>query len=541
MKWAKTLMLTLAIMTFGFAGHVNAAEGDYEELSWEKKHELLTNIALEYDIPPEILKAIAIEESKMMQFEENGDIQVSDDGGIGMMQITTSDFDFNKEKLKTDTAYNIEAGAKILDAKWDLMSSGNLPTINESKQNRHIIEQWYFPIMAYNGISNRNNPDNPDRESTYQQRVFSYIENRSLVDIADTPEQFEFGLDDDGVLKFKDLSYNWEEADAYSTQMFEKGDKVYVMNDDQIDYGNLRPSADFSSEVTMRVPYYTELEITGGPYFQNSNLRNHFITYKVEGNQFSGYMSSSNLRPMDTRQGDLNWEQEKHNVAIDKTWRIEMNTTIDPSSVNPRNVYLVRKDGMGVRSDVSVSDDGQHIVVEPHNDYMPGQTYTLHVKDIMSEQGLKMETQTVMNFDVEKPYGNTLEENEVAFEASLNQKTFSEGDQIRATATIENTGDESFIHQGSSTCDDQIYFYIQQDDERSHFVGTGDVEPLNCTADMVHIELEAGEKQTASVAFDLMTREIGQLDPQTEKVTNGDFTLIARYGDKLIELPFGVK
>jgi len=543
MKWAKTLILTLVIITYGFAGNVAADEETYEELSFEKKQELLTNIALEYNIPPEILKAVAMAENKMMQFE-NGKIYVSQDGGIGMMQVTNSDFDFDEEKLKTDTAYNIKAGAKILNSKWELMNSGNIPTINGA-DNRHIIEQWYFPIMAYNGVSNRNNPDNPEVDSTYQERVFTYIENRSFVKLAETPEMFEFNLNDEGVLKFDKLSYEWEEADSYSTQMFEKGDKAFIMNevnldDKDIDYGKLRSTRDFSSDVTMLVPYYTELEIIGGPYYQNTR-RNQFITYQVEGSNFSGYMSSSNLLPLDTLQGALEWEDPKDNVTVDKTWDIEMNTEIDPASVNERNVYMVRQDGVGIRADVSVSEDKHHIIVEPQNDYMPGEIYTLHIKDIMSKQGLKMESTTAMKFEVQKPYSETLKEDQLVFEASLNQRTFTEGDTIHAAATIENTADESYIHQGSSSCDDQVFFFIQQDGERAQFVGTGDVAPYNCTADMVNIELEAGEKRTANATFDLKTKDISTLDPKKEEAKNGEYTLIARYGDKLVEMPFVIK
>ncbi len=539
-----SLIFTLMIMTLGFAGNVHAAEGDYEELSWEKKHKVLTNIAMEYNIPPEILKAIATAESDMMQFED-GEIRVSDDGGIGMMQITNSDFDFDEEKLKTDTAYNIEAGAKILDAKWNLMDSGNLPEINGA-DNRHIIEQWYFPIMAYNGFSNRNNPNNENVEITYQRKVFNIIENKSFVDVAETPVTFDLDTNDNGELQFDNSPYDWDEADAYTTQMYKKGDKVFVMNNvdlnvNDLDYGNLRSQLDFSSDVTMRVPYYTELEITGGPYFENSTFDNQFITYKVEGSNISGYMSSSNLHPMDSLQGEINWEESKNDVAIDKTWNIKMNTQIDPASVNERNVYMVREDGVGIRADVSVTDDGNHILVEPQYDYMPGQKYTLHIKDIISDQGKKMNTTTAMNFVVEKAYTDQLEEDNVTFEASLNQKTFYEDDRIRATATIENNGDEAYIHQGSSTCDDKIFFFIQQDGERTQFVGTGDVAPRNCTADMVNIELEAGEKRTAYATFDLETEELGTLNPELEAAKSGEYTLIARYGDKLIEMPFVIQ
>ncbi|WP_345239321.1 transglycosylase SLT domain-containing protein [Pontibacillus salipaludis] len=542
MKWLKSLLLAVLLFTFGMTTQVNAAEGTYEELSWEKKHELLTNAALKYDIPPEILKAIAMTENKMNQFDENGHPLVSDDGGIGMMQITKTDFDFDKQKLKTDTAYNIEAGAKVLNRKWDDMKAGTLPEINGA-DNRHIIEQWYYPIMAYNGVANRNNPDNEDRvKPTYQQQVFSIIEGRSLIQIADTPDKFIFGLDDNGKLHFKEMAYSWDEADSHSTQMFQKGDKVYALNDGDAYYGNFREQKEMSNDPSRRIPYYTELEITGGPYFLNSTQDNHFVTYQVEGVNFKGYMASSNLRPIETLPSGFTEENPKGDVAIDKTWEIEMNTTIDPSTVHPRNVYMVREDGMGIRAEVSVN--GEFITVKPQQDYMPGQTYTLYIKDLESTRGKEMEDKVSMTFQVEEPYKKSMEKENVVLEASMNKKSFSEGDQIRVTGSIENQAEDPFVYYGSSTLSHSanLHFSIKQDGEPVYFNGKGDLPPRFVKDDWIELELKAGAKKTSFATFDLSIKKFMQEGTPSYDAPKGEYTLLARYGSEfLLEMPFVIE
>jgi len=87
-------------------------------------------------------------------------------------------------------------------------------------------------------------------------------------------------------------------------------------------------------------------------------------------------------------------------VSVDKTWNINMNTWINPQTVNPRNVYIVREDGIGIHADVSV--DGKTISVKPQNDYEPGQTYTLYVKDLESWLRRDLKNRVSMTFEVEQ-------------------------------------------------------------------------------------------------------------------------------------------
>ena len=72
------------------------------------------------------------------------------------MQITNYEALMKEiEKLKTDIILILKQGLKSLTA--------NLISLNRCSSKcrrcrRHIIENWYFPVMAYNGIKPTNSP-----------------------------------------------------------------------------------------------------------------------------------------------------------------------------------------------------------------------------------------------------------------------------------------------------------------------------------------------------------------------------------------------
>jgi len=100
-------------------------------------------------IPPEILYAIAYHESRWRQFDGGGHPLVSPDGGIGIMQVTSSGR-YDVERLKTDIGYNIAAGADLLLAKLAV-------TPRIGKGSRDCYENWFYAVWAYNGWT----PNNP--------------------------------------------------------------------------------------------------------------------------------------------------------------------------------------------------------------------------------------------------------------------------------------------------------------------------------------------------------------------------------------------
>ncbi|WP_243354351.1 S-layer homology domain-containing protein [Bacillus litorisediminis] len=264
------------------------------ELSMAEKKQLLRDTALEYGIPPEILKAIAFVETGMKQFDEDGQPIITDDGGIGMMQLTLSQEEIEAEnidveRLKWDTAYNIEIGARWLKQKWN---NPNLPKINDKDPS--IIENWYFAIMAYNGLSKRNDPNLEHERPPYQERVLDIIEARTLLPIDDIPK-VDISYPNPSapdLMAFPVSQYNWPDFGTPSTQLIETGDMVYTFNEGT--YSNLRDNVD--GKTVQQLPHYYPLEIIGGPFETLSNDANLYVMYKVRGYGFEGYIASSNIR-----------------------------------------------------------------------------------------------------------------------------------------------------------------------------------------------------------------------------------------------------
>ena len=159
----------------------------YENPSFRERNRMLTEAAIAADIPPEVVKAIAWGESDGWMQYKNGAPNIGVDGkGIGIMQVT--DYDptdlAEVEKLKTDIEYNIKRGLDILNEKYDWLEAGKLPKV--AGADRHTIENWYFPVMAYNGIKPVNSPvkteDESENKDAYQYKVFVNIETDSFLD-----------------------------------------------------------------------------------------------------------------------------------------------------------------------------------------------------------------------------------------------------------------------------------------------------------------------------------------------------------------------
>ncbi len=116
----------------------------------------LKDAALRYNVPSAILMAIAYQESGWRQFDANGNTVIGSNAtsqDIGIMQINSSGRN-DIDRLMTDIDYNIETGAKMLDGKWKLA-----PGIGD--RDRNVLENWYYAIWAYNGLSATNNPNTP--------------------------------------------------------------------------------------------------------------------------------------------------------------------------------------------------------------------------------------------------------------------------------------------------------------------------------------------------------------------------------------------
>ncbi|MCM3162587.1 transglycosylase SLT domain-containing protein [Metabacillus litoralis] len=294
----KNISLSLLLLfTLIFSTNLPTAEAAETELSFKAKKELITKYALKYNIPPEILKAIAMKETAMMQYEANGEpvMNKNNDGGIGIMQVTMSKEEMQAQgideyKLKYNTEYNIEQGAKILNSKWNY----DIPKIND--RDRTKIEHWYFAVWAYNGLSVRNVPSETN-PSPYQEKVFDYIRDWAYVPIAPTPK-IETSTTSNGTLVFTKKQYDIEEWNTTSMQSLKSGDVVYTSYSTLANgVSNLRdlPDTVSPSKIISKVLPYSRAKIISGPY-ESEAKANLFSFYKVSVNGKEGYLSSSNLQ-----------------------------------------------------------------------------------------------------------------------------------------------------------------------------------------------------------------------------------------------------
>ncbi|WP_165346977.1 Ig-like domain-containing protein [Gottfriedia acidiceleris] len=258
---------------------------------------LLTNAALSKNIPPEVVKSIAMKESSWRQFDEKGQPVVSLDNGFGIMQVTDSNID--TEKLKNDIVYNIETGVNILNQKYGLSS---LPKIKGA--GREIIENWYFPVMAYNGTMPVNSPlkRNDDHLiirnwDTYQDKVFKIIEDQSLLGSTKLA-QYPFAYDDftydpnlSESIKFNKLYYTMTSGLHESAYLLKKGDIVKVTTAGT----KLRSQPNTSSSYTSQ-PLNKVFVIDGEfKYTVPNSSSNHFVWFPVKttDGKTSGYISSA--------------------------------------------------------------------------------------------------------------------------------------------------------------------------------------------------------------------------------------------------------
>jgi putative cell wall-binding protein len=288
------------------------SEGSYNPPADEISR-ILTEKAIEYNIPPEIIKAIAAAESNWLQFREYdhpngkwkaGDPVVGEDKrGIGIMQITrysaeevANDANEDIVRLKNDIEYNIEEGLKILKNKWNWGGSYT-PVINDD--DPFVLDHWYFAILAYNGMSYVNDPNHPNaKDEVYQDRVYRHLEIYGDIKLTPFPiEELDFYYDEPGtkydhVIRFKNkMHYDLPYLNRKSHHGFVLENWLQPMEN-----LNLRsePSTTKKDETVIRKLSAGEIiEVTGDLVF-DTNIDKHYVWYPVKTqNGETGFVASS--------------------------------------------------------------------------------------------------------------------------------------------------------------------------------------------------------------------------------------------------------
>nr|WP_272508385.1 S-layer homology domain-containing protein [Paenisporosarcina quisquiliarum] len=262
---------------------------------------LLTREALKVGIPPEIVKSVATKESgQWKQFNLDGTPVMAPDGGIGLMQITTT-AGYNVDLLKSDLAYNIYAGVEMLNTNF---INKNLPSIGEMK--REELQSWYFAVMAYNGIKPKNSPLYQDSGLTntvaYQEGVFSLLYSAyELSNVNLSPKgmrttDFQYDKNSTANINFQKMHYEVAAADRIlSKEMFEAGDDTARYD------GRLRPSPGTSLKELANITSKDQITILGGlVYDEKTNSPKTFAWYPVKAEQngktYYGYIASKYIK-----------------------------------------------------------------------------------------------------------------------------------------------------------------------------------------------------------------------------------------------------
>ncbi|WP_158095083.1 Ig-like domain-containing protein [Gottfriedia luciferensis] len=317
---------------------------------------LLINAALSKNIPPEVVIGVAGQESSWRQFAAKDQPYISTDNGYGIMQVTDKGYD--TVKLKTDIVYNIETGVNILNQKYGLST---LPKIKGA--GRDSIENWYFPVMAYNGTMPVNSPliRNDDHAiirnwKTYQDKVFTHIEQDSyLVEdqnlhtyLAQYPfkyDDFEYDPNVAESIEFKQPLYDIPGGLHESNYLLKKWDIVKVTKDN----ANLRTQPTTSSSSTAQ-KINTVFVIDGDfKYTMPYDSKNRFVWFPVKSidGKTSGYIASAYI----TKVKEATVIGVKNNTAYNKDVKIVFNK--GPALLN----------GVVINNGQTVSKEGKYTLV----------------------------------------------------------------------------------------------------------------------------------------------------------------------------------
>ncbi|MDQ0215916.1 hypothetical protein J2S13_002336 [Oikeobacillus pervagus] len=245
--------------------------------------ELIRTVADEKGIPAEILKAIAYKESQFKQWNHDGTPNVTTEGKIGIMGIQPEEEGWKEEhlhieKLKSDARYNIEAAAEYLRKQWE---DSTLPKVNDYHDLQ--IEDWYFALMAYNGLTKENDPNLHPNGSPYQEQIFQIIRENSQIPIGKTPTiQITYP---NGEMDIEMKKYNWP-TQTESKQYYFQGLEVFNPKETMM-------QAELGATKQMKVEAFTPFIIK--KIKETDQPNDHQVYYEVEGNDIYGYIPSSDL------------------------------------------------------------------------------------------------------------------------------------------------------------------------------------------------------------------------------------------------------
>lgn len=272
--------------------------------SFQQVNCILTTKAKEYGVPPEIVKAIATQEKgNWEQFDDKGEAIISDDGGIGIMQITSYAAK-DKERLKNDAIFNIEEGVKRLASNF--YSRSDLPKINDHSNEK--LESWYFAVMAYNGIKPVNSPfekclkpEITRNVNAYQEKVYTILEKNyeistKMDQIPFKPQDFNYTCGSSNNIQFLDKQYDFDGSLTNSKELYtQQNDYVEVTTNTR-----LQKSPTTGNKV-MDITSKSVLSVQGELEYDLVSKANRFSWVPVKSGSKQGYIASKYINRIGSR------------------------------------------------------------------------------------------------------------------------------------------------------------------------------------------------------------------------------------------------
>lgn len=376
-------------------------QNNYSNPSKEEIERIIDEVALNKGIPPTILKAIAYTESNYRQFK-NGQPLLSFDGvSWGIMQVTPKFYpELDVEKLKYDIEYNLEAGANILLGKWDygFGTKPRIPRIGTS--DMRILENWYFAIWAYNGLSESNNPNlipyyhkSWTQYEAYQDKVLKHAKTFLNQEIIPIPKQ---------LLPLKGLP---DPTKNYGELYNSKIDKYRLFVQNQ------QVKVNSSSGLVLRNENMNTIKsINNGQSLRiqgATRLYDGYLRYKVEeifdngSVGMTGWVASNWILPSGIINKGVQVWQNKLNVSKDYIWTVKFNLPVDFKTISQDTVYI--EDNSNNKIPISVYYEGNNydvLRIKPIELFKSGEKYTLFIKGLKTDKGNLLNENIQMSFIV---------------------------------------------------------------------------------------------------------------------------------------------
>ncbi len=177
MGWRRVAAISFACaLTLVFARALHARDcGERPTGANPSNEELLAaveELSLQYQVPIEIILAVAYRESGIQQWRANGKLVVNEkDCGLGMMQLTGATAEmYDVPRLKADWRYNLECGVDVLQRKWRRAEREKWKKKGKAlpPPDRAVLENWYYALSYYQGR----------RTGAYPGKVFDHLRKR---------------------------------------------------------------------------------------------------------------------------------------------------------------------------------------------------------------------------------------------------------------------------------------------------------------------------------------------------------------------------